>query len=140
MDYESMSARQLQEECRRRGLPTARAKADMVQRLTEAGAAQPYDDGGVLPTGVVTVVNETGTSEPVIPAPDPESPAPAPPMTVRCTFPAGPEGPGEEEHFAYRQTTIQTAIEQGLTPRGDAYRTGTIDGYEVYEVRVRKVT
>lgn len=140
MDYESMSARQLQEECRRRGLPTARAKADMVQRLTEADAAQPYDDGGVLPPGVVTVVNETGAPEPVIPAPDPEPPALAPPTTVRCTFPAGPEGPGEEEHLTYRQTTIQTAIEQGLTPRGDAYRTGTVDGYEVYEVRVRQVT
>ncbi|MEU1309502.1 hypothetical protein ABZ419_11490 [Streptomyces cinnamoneus] len=54
-------------------------------------------------------------------------------------FPAGPEGPDEEEHLAYRQAVIQAALAAGHTPRGDAYRVGTIDGHEVYEVRLRQV-
>lgn len=157
MDYESMTTPQLQAECKHRGLPSARAKADLVQRLTEHDAAAAdesselvAEDGaefdpepsaeaeaGEAPQADVDDFEPVaeGDSTPVR-APEP-APAPAAPTLFRQTFPAGPEGPDEEEHLAYRQTTRQAAVEAGLVPRGDAYRTGTVDGHEVYEVRVR---
>lgn len=111
MDYDQLGTPELQQECKRRGLPSGRVKADLVQRLTDHDAS--------------------GAETP---------PAGEQPALIQCTFPAGSEGPDDEEHLAYRQTTIQTAIEQGLAPHGDAYRVGTVDGHEVYEVNVRAVT
>lgn len=147
MDYQSMSARELQDELARRELPSGRAaKAALVQRLVEDDAAKdgatppPASEVKAAPEPEGETLAVLADGEHVLqPAGVPHIAVPTP-ATVRCTFPAGPEGPGEEEHLAYRQTTIQTAIEQGLSPIGDAYRTGTVDGLEVYEVAVQAVT
>ncbi len=61
MDYEQMTTPQLQQECKRRGLPSGRVKAELVARLTEAdatGDAGPdvdFDEGGILAPGGVSV-------------------------------------------------------------------------------------
>lgn len=143
MDYGAWTIRQLQQECKARGLPSGRAKAELVQRLADVDAAGEQ----VLPQATQTAAPEAPAE--AIPSPDtfPLS-APADPSAGllvapnrwRCEFPAGAEPPGEEDHLAYRQHTIQAAIDAGHTPRGDAFRTGTADGRDVYEVHVRAVT
>jgi hypothetical protein len=145
MDYESMTARQLQEECRRRGLPTARAKADMVQRLTDADAQSAafeddFADGSVPEASTAPAVNDTADPEPVTPVRAVKAPAASPPGVVHLTFPASPEGPDDAAHLANRQAVLKAARDAGWEPRGDAYRTATVGGRHVYEVRVRQVT
>jgi hypothetical protein len=135
VNYEQMSTRDLQEECRRRGLPSGRVKAELVQRLTDADAAETVSadddfDDNAHPADSPDAVDETADPEPVQPASAP----PAAPGVFRLDFQAEAGGPDEESHLAYRQATIQAAIEAGHVPRGDAYRTGTVDGREVYEV------
>lgn len=130
-----MSTRDLQEECRRRGLPSGRVKAELVARLVEADGAEVVsaeDDfaDDVLPADSVDDADEAAVPEPV----QPVSAQPAAPGVFRLDFQAEAGGPDEESHLAYRQATIQAAIEAGHVPRGDAYRTGTVDGREVYEV------
>lgn len=131
MDYEQMSTRELQEECRRRGLPSARAKADLVERLTDHDSALADEPAALQ----APAPGEPPASTP----PGDRSHLPTAPAVQQMRFPAGPEGPDEEEHLAYRQAVIQAALAAGHTPRGDAYRVGTIDGHEVYEVRLRQV-
>lgn len=58
MDYTKLKAGELQELCRERNLPTARAKADMIKTLTEADAATEIkdyygDEPAPLPDGVL---------------------------------------------------------------------------------------
>lgn len=132
MDYEQMSTRELQEECRRRGLPSGRAKTELVERLTEhdtEAADAPAMPQAPAPNAPLPSVSP-GDRAHSVPAP----------VVQRLQFPAGPEGPDEEEHLAYRQAVIQAALKAGRIPRGDAYRVGTAGGYEVYEVRLRQVT
>ncbi|MFF4346804.1 SAP domain-containing protein [Streptomyces sp. NPDC001530] len=126
MDYEQMSVQELRAESVRRGLGTARARADLIQRLTDRDAA-PDSSAGDAP------VDEA------VPAPAPAS-APAGPRAFRQDFEAEPGGPDEETHLAYRQATIRAATEAGHTPRGDARLAATVDGRWVYEVSVRQVT
>lgn len=133
MDYESMSIRQLQAECKERGLPSGRAKSELIDRLT----ADDATNAEALATPETPA--ETAPAHRADPPPDVVSGS-AGRRTFRQTFPAGPEGPGEEEHLAYRQSTLQAAVDAGLTPRGDAHRVGTVDGHEVYEVPVRAVS
>lgn len=135
-----MSTRELQEECRRRSLPSGRVKAELVQRLTDAdtadaGSADDDFEADTLPT------------EPADAAvPEPAKPVSAPPAAIapvgvfRQDFEAEPGGPDEETHLAYRQATIQAAVEAGHTPRGDARLAATVDGRWVYEVSIRRVT
>ena len=130
-----MSTRDLQEECRRRGLPSGRVKAELVQRLTDADAGAPgsADDDfadDTLPADSTAAVDEAPAPESV----QSVSALPAAPGVFRLDFEAEAGGPDEEAHLAYRQATIQAAIEAGHVPRGDGYRTGTVDGREVYEV------
>ncbi|MFD9248505.1 hypothetical protein ACFVZP_01090 [Streptomyces bottropensis] len=61
------------------------------------------------------------------------------PRFFRQTFDAEPGGPDEETHLAYRQATVQGAIEAGLSPRGDARLAENSGGVWVYEVSVRQV-
>jgi hypothetical protein len=150
VDYESMSTPELQQECKRRGLPSGRAKAELVGRLVE-------DDGAQL--GVVAepdtdlladvVVHDEVPSAPghTGDAPDADpvgilvagaADTPAPPAVFRLTFPAGAEGPSEDEHLRYRNETIAAATAAGHVARGDARRAGTVGGREVYEVSVRR--
>ncbi|MEU8902190.1 SAP domain-containing protein [Streptomyces mirabilis] len=136
MDYEQMSTRELQEECRRRGLPSGRVKAELVQRLTDADAANAGsadDDFADSTTDSTDVADKTADPEPAQPASAPPV-EPSPPGVFRLDFEAEAGGPDEESHLAYRQATLQAAVEAGYVPRGDAYRTGTVDGREVYEV------
>lgn len=153
MDYSELTTPQLQAECKRRGLPSGRVKAQLVERLE---AADAMADGEAAAGGGMSVeaepervVNEA-FPQPDRPEPEPEAVAPQrvvdipdpvpglPPTVFRCTFPAAPEGPSEEQHAARRAQTRQAAAEAGLTTRGDARRVGTADGCDVYEVSVRR--
>lgn len=155
MDYSDMSTPQLQAECKRRGLPSGRVKTELVDRLTEDDAAGESDRDFAdvemtvepEPERVVHEVwpqPERTTPEPAAPpSPAPVIPDPAPglpPGVFRRTFPAGHEGPNDDQHTRFRAETRQAAADAGLVPRGDAHRVGTVDGCEVYEVSVRQVT
>jgi hypothetical protein len=154
VDYESMTTPQLQAECKRRGLPSGRVKAELVDRLIAADAAADPADESAAPEMTVEpeperVVNEVfpqperATPEPVTPNTPPldvPQRAAVPPNVFRRTFPAGPEGPNDDQHASYRAQTLQAAEDAGLTTRGDARRVGTVEGREVYEVSVRQVT
>lgn len=118
-----MGVRELQAEAKRRDLGTSRSKAELIQRLTAADEI----GGSLIPAEDAPAADHFPQADAALPSAGP----------FRQAFPAGPEGPGEDEHLAYRQATIQAAIDAGCTVRGDAYRTGTVDGFEVYEVRVR---
>lgn len=121
-----MSVQELRAESQRRGLGTARARADLIQRLTDDDAASdtPAEDG---------------PADEAVPLPELAS-SPAGPRAFRQDFAAEAGGPDEETHLAYREATVQAAIEAGHLPRGDARLTATVDGRWVYEVSVRQVT
>lgn len=125
-----MSVSELRVESVRRGLGTARSRADLIQRLTD-------DDADSQGDAVVIEVPATPETAPVLFA-EAETQSAVPPHAFRQTFTAEPGGPDEETHLAYRQATIQAAIEAGLTPRGDARLADTRDGMWVYEVSVRQ--
>lgn len=133
--YEAWQIRQLQDECRRRGLPSGRSKADLVERL----AADDADVDG-------TVMAESDV--PPRPAPEPMDPTPAAPATpgaavFRMTHPAVRDGVDEATHLAYRLRTWEAAQEAGHQPRGGQFgarRVGTSPDGEVYEISVRTVT
>lgn len=138
MAYEQWGVRELQEECRRRGLPTARAKADMAQRLTGDDAAT-FEGSSEPPAQ--DPFPDAAPDEPAREGPSEGTQAPMsalPPAVFQCRFPAQPGGPDEETHLAHRLHTRQAAAAAGLTPRGDAHRLGTVDGHDLYEVHVRR--
>ena len=130
-----MTAGELQEECARRGLPSSRAaKAVMVQRLADHDASS---EATQEPPEVVEVaVSVTPETVPAL-FPDADT-GRAVPRVFRQTFDAEPGGPDEETHLAYRQATVQGAIEAGLSPRGDARLAEDSNGVWVYEVSVRQ--
>jgi hypothetical protein len=68
------------------------------------------------------------------------APAEVAPTSFRWSFPARPDGPSDAEHLDYRRRTREAAAAEGLSPRGDAHRIGTVDGHEVYEISIRQVT
>ncbi|MGY0062840.1 SAP domain-containing protein [Streptomyces sp. LZ34] len=154
MTYESIPIRDLQAECKRRGLPSGRAKAELVQRLTDDDANQastPEPDLQVEqePETVVTEVNEqpladTGRKPEPQPTPMPVVAEPregvVAPTVFRQAFPASPEGPSEDQHDTHRRDTRQAAVDAGHTPRGDARRIATVDGHDVYEISIRAAT
>ncbi|HEY9353677.1 MAG TPA: SAP domain-containing protein [Nocardioides sp.] len=121
-----MSARELQQACRDRGLPTARDKDTMVARLMEADATP------------AETTNTSDQPEPVLSVADPASLVPVTPAVHRETFPARDGGPGDDEHAACRTATIAAAQAHGYTPMGDAHRVATVDGMWVYEVHLRR--
>lgn len=140
-----MGVQELRAESQRRGLGTARSKADLIQRLTDHDAEQEgtaEDDfaDDTAPSGGQTEPTEPAESgAPPVPLDATES-APAPIRTFRKTFQAEPDGPDEETHLAYREATRQAAVEAGLTPRGDARLAEAKGGVWVYEILVRQVT
>ena len=131
MDYEAMSIRELQEECRRRGLPSGRVKAELVERLTghdaDEGPSLADGDYALSSTAVREAAAEANLELPEAPAP----------RAFRLEFPAELGGPDEEVHLACRQATVQAAIEAGLIPRGDARLAQVQGDVWVYEVSVR---
>lgn len=159
MDYESASTPELQQECKRRGLPSGRAKAELVARLTEHDQAGAGADDDFADTPAVeaspdvdllrdVVVREVLTVDAAEPPVMPAGPEPLPdlapeqraPTAFRSSFLARPDGPSDAEHLDYRRRTREAAIAEGLRPRGDAHRVGTTDGHEVYEISIRRVT
>lgn len=136
MDYEAMTAGELQKECARRSLPSSRAaKAVMVQRLLDWDAEheQPsLADGEHVLSG--DAVRKAATEAAFTP------PAAAPVHVFRKTFNSEQGGPDEEAHNACRQATVQAALDAGLRVRGDARLAERRDGAWVYEVSVRQVT
>lgn len=135
-----MSVQELRAESQRRGLGTARSRTELVDRLTTNDAATEessladFDDVAPQPAVNAPAAQPPVTAKKATPTPEPaDSPA-----SYRMTFSATPGGPDEEDHLAYRQATRQAAIDAGYTPRGDARRTGTVDGHEVYEISVRR--
>lgn len=152
MDYEQMTTPQLQAECKRRGLPSGRVKADLIARLTEADGAgegsadEDFDDsatvvladGEEVPRPDVAVAAQPDLLPPAPEPFDTREPEPAPPSAFRATWQLGPGGLDEATHAALRQRTIDAAAAAGHSPRGDAYRVGTTADGEVYEVNVRR--
>jgi hypothetical protein len=154
MDYGQMTTPQLQAECKRRGLPSGRVKAELVARLTDsdaqnatpettegAGADLPtvvLSDGEQVPQPDVTVAAQPDLLPPPPEPFEPHEPEPAAPSSFRCTWQAGPGGLDEATHTELRRQTRDAATAAGHTPRGDAYRVGTTADGEVYEVNVRR--
>ncbi|MFD9464373.1 SAP domain-containing protein [Streptomyces sp. NPDC060027] len=132
-----MSVTELRAESARRGLGTARARADLIQRLTgHDGEQQPsLAEGEYVLSG--EAVRKTAVSAETI---SQAGAASASPRAFRQDFEAEPGGPDEETHLAHRQATAQAAVEAGHLPRGDARLAATVDGRWVYEVSVRQVT
>lgn len=131
MDYESLSARALQQACRDRGLPTARDKDTMISRLVEADAADreapPGDDDVLQPEAVPASSSQPG-------------PVPAPAVTPavwRERYPAG-EQLADGEHQANCANVAAAAVARGYTTLGSGRRVGTVDGCHVYEVYLRR--
>ena len=131
MDYEQMSVQELREACQARSLGTARSRAELIQRLTNNDATASEERHEVV-EAFVPATPETApslflsTGEPA-----------AVPRVLQKEFPAEPGGPDEEVHLACRQSTVQAAIEAGLTPRGDARLAQVRGDVWVYEVSVR---
>ena len=130
-----MGVQELRAETQRRGLGTARSKADLIQRLTDHDAEQD----STVEEDFADAAPSDAPAEPT-PAAKDETPTPAPIRAFRKTFQAEPGGPDEETHLAYRDATRQAAIEAGLVPRGDARLAETSDDTWVYEILVRQVT
>lgn len=123
MGYEDMDARQLQQACRDRGLPTARDKASMVARLTAADEQAPIE----------------GEMAPKEPDPVPDPPVAAVRVPVggvwQERYPGGPLS--DREHQANCAAVQAAAQAAGYTTQGSGRRACTVDGEHVYEVYVR---
>jgi hypothetical protein len=131
--YDDWPIRQLQDECRSRGLQSGRAKAELVQRLLDSDMAT--EDGLVVAESDVPAAPEPA---PVVPV-EPE-PAVSGSGTFRSTFPHVPGGVDDATHLAYRRRTYEEAVAAGHAPRGGelgAHRVGTTTDGEVYEINVR---
>ena len=132
-----MSVQELREESQRRGLGTARSRADLIQRLTDNdNMKQPSLADGEYVLSPAAIREATVSADTIASAAIAE---PAP-RVFRQTFDAEPDGPDEATHLAHRQATIEAAEDAGYTPRGDARLATTVDGRWVYEVHVRQVT
>lgn len=120
MDYEAMDARQLQQACRERGLPTARDKATMLARLVGADAA----------------VVASPVEAPAVPAVEQHPAAPAAPGVWRASYPAA-GFLGDEEHRSNCARVAAAAEAAGYRTRGSGRRVRTAGGVHMYEVFVR---
>lgn len=141
-----MGVQELRVETQRRGLGTARSKADLIQRLTDHDAAQDSsveDDFSDQPADTDAPAADAATATSEAPEATPPADAASPPVPIRAfrqTFQAEPGGPDEETHLAHRDATRQAALEAGHTPRGDARLVDTRGGTWVYEILVRQET
>jgi hypothetical protein len=129
VDYQSMSARELQQACRDRGLATARDKDTMVARLTEADSKQ----------GPLRAENEAVTADPADQALPVTDATPEVPAVWQERYPAG-EHLADREHQANCAAVVAAAEAHGYQPMGGGYRVGTVDGQHVYEVHLCRGT
>lgn len=127
-----MSARELQQACRDRGLPTARDKDTMIGRLAEADGAveepQPAEGG------------HDAVQEPAEPAAAARGAAPEGPVPAvwQERYPARGNGISNAEHQANCAAVVAAARARGYTPQGGGRRAGTQGGMHVYEVYLRR--
>jgi hypothetical protein len=132
VDYEQMGVQELRAECQARGLGTARARADLIQRLTDHDTQQEPS----LAEGEFVLSPSAVKQEAAAAAFEP--PTTRQPGVFQQTFDAEPDGPDEETHLAYRQATLTAATDAGFRTRGDARLAAVRDGMWVYEVSVRQ--
>lgn len=133
-DYETWPIRQLQDECRDRGLASGRSKADLVARLQECDVAS--SDGLVVAESDVP----PPAAPPVVEPQEPELAVPGA-SVFRRTFPIVPGGLDDASHLDYRRRTWEAARADGLSPLGGelgARRAGTTPDGEVYEINLRR--
>ena len=151
MDYTELTAKQLQELCRTRGVDTARDKATMIARLKEDDAAKEIeefygDKPAPLPDGVLPA------SEEVVEAPAPEAapePSQADPEPSQPDFWVSSDGGftmrfdrhgklDEREHRHNLHTVREAAEDAGYSPYGPPFRVVDPDTTTwVYRVYVR---
>lgn len=126
-----MSARELQQACRDRGLPTARDKDTMIGRLAEADgtAGAPPAEGGH------GAVQEPAELAAAARGAAPEGPVPA---VWQERYPARATGISNAEHQTNCAAVVAAARARGYTPQGSGRRAGTQDGMHVYEVYLRR--
>lgn len=148
MDYTALKTRELQELCRSRDLPTARAKADMIKTLTEDDAAKEItsfykEEPAPLPDAVLPA------SEPEVEEVDPEPvPEPVEDDTEAQDFWVvdggfsqryNRHGRLDDREHAHNLTAIREAAEgAGFVVYGPAYRVTDPDTATwVYRINVR---
>lgn len=151
MDYTELTAKQLQELCRGRGVDTARDKATMIKRLQEDDAAKEIekfygDEPAPLPDGVLPASEDEQVS--VDPEPTPEPPQ-ADPEPSQPDFWVTPQGGftmrferhgklDEREHRHNLHTVRVTAEQAGYAVYGPPFRVKDPDAKTwLYRINVR---
>lgn len=150
MTYSELTAKQLQELCRERGLATARDKATMVTRLLEDDSVKEIkefygDESAPLPDGVLPASEPEPVSPDPEPTPEPSQADPEPPpadywlqdggFTIRVQK----HGKLDDREHRHNLTLVrELADSQGHTSYGPPYRVTDPDKYTwVYRINVR---
>lgn len=148
MDYTTLKVKELQELCRSRDLPTARAKADMIKTLTEADAATEIEDfygdePAPLPDGVLPASEPEPEEVDLVKAPEPvEDDTEALDYWVTdggFTQRYDRHGKLDDREHVHNLTTVRNAaFEAGFDAYGPAYRVTDSDTETwVYRINVR---
>lgn len=150
MDYTELTAKQLQELCRKRGVDTARDKATMIKRLQEDDSAKEIeefygDEPAPLPDGVLPASEDEQMSADPEPVPEPPQADPEPSQpdyevsNGRFSMRFDRHGKlDDREHRSNLHTVKVTADEAGFTTYGPAFRVNDPDKHTwVYRINVR---
>lgn len=137
MNYDSLKVAELQELCRDRGLKTARAKSEMIERLElqdmEKDGFSPEEAAEALLLDAETV--EAPEVQPVA-----EEPSEVSTMLRDSEFFYYPDKHGwldDAEHNHNIYETERLAREAGHSTRGGAFRVGEHGEQWIYKVGVR---
>lgn len=150
MNYSELTAKQLQELCRERGLATARDKATMVTRLQEDDAAKDIkefygDEPAPLPDGVLPASETEQVSPDPEPTPEPPQADPEPPQADYWLQDGGytirveKHGKLDEREHRHNLTVVrESAAEAGFETYGPPFRVTDPDKHSwVYRINVR---
>lgn len=150
MEYTELTAKQLQELCRERGVDTARDKATMISRLKEGDAAKEIkefygDETAPLPDGVLPASEPEPVSPDPETTPEPSQDDPEPPRVDSWvqdggyTIRVARHGKLDEREHRHNLTLVRELAEgQGHTSYGPPYRVTDPDKYTwVYRINVR---
>lgn len=150
MDYTELTAKQLQELCRTRGVDTARDKATMIARLKEDDAAKEIeefygDEPAPLPDGVLPASEDEQEASDPEPAPEPVQADPEPSQPaywiVKGGFTIRVDRHGkldDREHRHNLHAVREAAETAGFTPYGPPFRVNDPDKNTwVYRINVR---
>lgn len=132
-----MSARELQQACRDRGLPTARDKDTMVARLTEADAepSTGEPENACAHCGSTEHSWDDCEEYTALVADEQASVTPA---VWQERYPARANGLDNTEHHNNCAAVVAAAQARGYQTAGGGYRAGTVNGEHVYEVHLRR--